>query len=63
MIDDLEVFLRLYVLLYADDTVVMAETAEDLQSPLNAVHAYCKQWLLTVNASKTKGVNFSRGKV
>ena len=35
--DDVEVFLRLYVLLYADDTIVMAEPALDLQQALNAV--------------------------
>ena len=28
--DDVEVFLKIYVLLYADDTIVMAETPEDL---------------------------------
>jgi hypothetical protein len=61
--EDVQVFLRLYVLLYADDTIVMAETAEELQTALNAVHEYCNQWLLTVNASKTKIVIFSRGKV
>ena len=61
--DDIEVFLRLYVLLYADDTIVMAETPNDLQDALNAVHEYCSTWKLTVNTSKTKIVIFSRGKV
>ena len=61
---DLEVFLRLHVLLYADDTIiVMAETPEQLQKALNAVSDYCSQWNLTVNTSKTKIVIFSRGKV
>ena len=59
----IEVFLRLHVLLYADDTIVMAETPEQLQKALNAVSEYCSQWNLTVNNSKTKIVIFSRGKV
>ena len=61
--DDVEVFLRMYVLLYADDTIVMAETLEDLQSALNAACDYCQAWHLTVNTSKTKVIIFSRGKV
>ena len=60
---DIEVFFRLHVLLYADDTIVMAETPEQLQKALNAVSDYCSQWNLTVNTSKTKIVIFSRGKV
>ena len=60
---DIEVFLRLHVLLYADDTIVMAETPEQFQKALNAVSDYCSQWNLTVNTSKTKIVIFSRGKV
>ena len=60
---DIEVFLRLHLLLYADDTIVMAETPEQLQKALNAVSDYCSQWNLTVNTSKTKIVIFSRGKV
>ena len=61
--DDVEVFLKMYVLLYADDTIVMAETPEDLQSALNAACDYCQTWHLTVNTSKTKVIIFSRGKV
>ena len=60
---DVEVFLRMYVLLYADDTIVMVETPEDLQSALNAACDYCQTWHLTVNTSKTKVIIFSRGKV
>ena len=60
---DLEVFLRLYVLLYADDTIVMAETPEELQKALVAVHEYCALWKLTVNTTKTKIVIFSQRKV
>ena len=61
--DDVEIFLRIFSLLYADDTIVMAETERELQAALNAVFDYCKTWHLTVNTSKTKIVIFSRGKV
>ena len=47
--DDVEVFLRLYVLLYADDTIVLSESAEDLQLALTGLHDYCVDWHITVN--------------
>ena len=59
----IDVFLKLFSLLYADDTIVLAESEKDLQVALNAVSDYCKMWLLTVNTNKTKIVIFSRGKV
>ena len=61
--DDTEIFLRLYTLLYADDTVVFAESPNELQKALNAVDEYCRQWHLVVNTKKTKIVIFSKGKV
>ena len=60
---DVEVFLRLYCLLYADDTIVMAENPEDLQIALNCVYDYCHDWNLSVNTSKTKAVIYSKGKI
>ena len=60
---ELEIYLRLYVLLYADDTIILAETAEDLQMALNALHEYCSKWDLKVSISKTKIIIFSRGRV
>ena len=62
-IDDAEVYLRLFVLLYADDTIVMAELPEELQRAIHAVANYCDKWNLTINRNKTKIVIFSRGKV
>lgn len=61
--DDVEVFLKLFTLLYADDTIVFAESETELQQALDAVYDYCKTWHLTVNTSKTKITVFSRGKV
>ena len=56
--NELDTFMKLYVLLYADDTVVLAESANELQLALNE---YCQKWSLSVNI--TKIVKFSRGKV
>ena len=61
--DGIEIYKDLFSLLYADDTIIRAETPEELQKALNAVKDYCDTWHLTVNASKTKIVVFSRGKV
>ena len=60
---DIDVFLNLYTLLYADDTIILAESAPELQMALNGVCDYCTSWKLTVNTTKTKVVIFSRGKV
>ena len=49
--------------MYADDTIVLAESPGELQCALDAVYTYCNNWNLTVNTSKTKIVIFSRGKI
>ena len=56
--DDIEVFFKLYLLLYADDTVIFAESATELQSALNATYLYCETWKLSVNVAKTNIVIF-----
>ena len=66
-LDDLESTLsgncKGLLLLYADDTVLMAESADDLQTALDNMAEYCKYWQLQVNTAKTKIVIFSRGKI
>ena len=47
-------------LLYADDLVLVSRTAEGLQKNLNRLGAYCKQWKLEVNLSKSKIMCLSR---
>ena len=49
---------RLALLLYADDIVVLANSAEELQRMMKAVEEFCKRWRLQVNLSKTKVVEF-----
>jgi len=56
-------FIKLFTLLYADDTIVLAETENELQLALDAVYEYCSMWKLTLNTDKTKIIIFSRGKV
>ena len=55
--------LNMFVLLNADDTIVLAENVCELQTALDAVHEYCGMYKLTVNSKKTKIIVFSRGKV
>jgi hypothetical protein len=55
-------YLKLFLLLYADDTVIFAESTEDLQAALNIFEEYCSEWKLSINVSKTKIVAFSKRK-
>ena len=61
--DDIEVFLKIYLLLYADDAVILAETDSELQLALNSLQEYCNTCGLKINVKKTKVMIFSRGKV
>ena len=58
---EFDALLKLFVLLYADDTIILADSHEALQSALDGLSEYCEQWKLTVNTDKTKVVVFSRG--
>ncbi|XP_053379986.1 uncharacterized protein LOC128548636 [Mercenaria mercenaria] len=60
--DTLIEYLKLFILLYADDTVIVSETRNDLQQALNLYEQYCEMWKLTLNTSKTKILIFSRGR-
>ena len=60
---DENAMLKMFLLLYADDTVVCAESAEDLQKALDAMSEYCDLWKLKINVNKTKVVVFSRGEI
>lgn len=50
-------------LLYADDLVICSSTIKGLQEALNELHAFCEDWLLTVNTAKTKVMAFKNGSV
>ena len=46
--DELMMYVNLLMLLYADDTVLMVESA-DVQCAFNEFSIYCTQWKLNVN--------------
>lgn len=52
--------LKLCILLYADDIVLFANSAEDLQKSLNVLADYCLRWKLVVNTEKTKIMVFRK---
>ena len=54
----LEIYLKMFALLYADDTVLMSETSDGLRTLLNNLHEYTKLWKLKVNIDKTKNMFF-----
>ena len=54
--------LNLFGLLYADDTVIMAENECGMQMNLNLLNEYCNCNGLRVNISKTKMMVFARSK-
>ena len=45
---------KINVLLYADDIVILAESENDLQSGLDGLSQFCDLWKLSINPSKTK---------
>ena len=47
---------------HADDTVVMATSAEDLQILLDVLTIWCQKWQITPNTAKSKCVVFAKTK-
>jgi len=41
-------------LLYADDVVLLADSAEELQGLINTVDEFCKKWKMSMNMKKSK---------
>ena len=58
--ENLNMYLKLFLLLYADDTVLFAESIENLKNVLKVFENYCERWKLKVNVKKTKIVVFSK---
>lgn len=55
-------YIKLSILLFADDTVLFSNNKNDLQHMLNLFEQYCDDWKLTVNIAKTKILIFSSGR-
>ena len=56
--NEAELFLKILILLYADETVLLAEDPIKLQNSLNDFVQYCDTWNLNINISKTKVLIF-----
>ena len=52
---------KIFLLLYADDIILFADSPEELQNKLDALKDYCFRWKLTVNTDKTKIIVFRKG--
>lgn len=60
--DDFVHFIKSFILLYADDTIILSDSAENLQKSLDSFLKYCSDWKLQVNETKTKVVIFGARK-
>ena len=60
--ESIQMYIKLFIILYADDTVLLSETANGLQNLLDNFEKYCDEWKLKVNINKTKVVVFSKRK-
>ena len=51
-------------LLYADDLILLSQSAEGLQLTLDKLHSYCLRWNLQINVKKSKAMVFNKtGKI
>ena len=58
----IDAYIKLLVLMYADDTIIMSSTKEGLQKAINQMCRYCKTWNLKMNSDKTKVTVFGQQK-
>lgn len=61
--DGIEVYFKLYLLLYADDSEILAESQDQLQAALNSMYLYCQTWNLKSTQQKLKVVIFEKKKL
>lgn len=59
---NIDVFLKIFILLYADDTVIVSDDPVSFQNMLNDFYNYCSTWKLQINMSKTKVIVFGSNK-
>ena len=52
---------QMFMLLFADDTVLFADTLEELQILMDILHEYSCKWNISVNITKTKSMGFKSG--
>ena len=51
----------IYLIMYADDIILLGKTPDELQEALTILEDYCNKWKLTVNTEKTKIMVFRKG--
>ena len=63
ILEELNIYFKIFCLLYADDTLILAENDKQLQNALDGLNNYCNKWALKVNTDKTKVMIFSTGRI
>ncbi len=59
----LDSYIKLLVLIYPDDTILIADSEENLQKAIICMEKYSSTWKLIVNETKTNLMNFGKTKV
>ena len=57
--DEINMYLKVLLLLYADDTVIFSNNEHNFKECLNEFSEYCKFWKLNINYNKTEIVVFN----
>ena len=56
--DQFAFFIKIFILLYADATIILADNADKFQACLNSFNTYWEAWKLTINRDKSKVMIF-----
>ena len=59
IVQESHLYLKLLILLYADDTIIFSNDKNNFQKALDNFHEYCNIWKLKVNISKTNVIVFN----
>ena len=51
---------KVFLLLYADDIIIFADIAEEIQNSLNLLSSYCERWKLKVNVTNSEVMVFRK---
>ena len=56
------ILIKIFLLLYADDTIIISEDENSFRECLNNFYDYCETWKLNINYTKTKVIVFGTNK-
>ena len=59
-VDEANLYLKLFILLYADDTAIYSDNETDLRHALGSFKTNCDTWKLNINVTKTKIIIFGK---